>query len=151
MRDSMIYVSGKLDATVGGRPVDITADPAPARRTIYAFIDRQNLPGLFRNFDFASPDQTSPRRFTTTVPQQALFMLNSPFIVQQVRGVLQRPELAQNEQTDHKIAELYRLLFDREPTSDEKALGHSYLQSESSVEESVVWQYGYGEFDAASG
>ena len=38
---------------------------------MYGFIDRQNLPGLFRTFDFASPDTHAPQRYTTTVPQQA--------------------------------------------------------------------------------
>ena len=50
------------------------------RRTVYGFIDRQNLPGVFRTFDFASPDATSPQRLATTVPQQALFLMNSPFV-----------------------------------------------------------------------
>ena len=52
---------------------------------IYGFIDRQNLDGLYRTFDFAVPDATSPRRFVTTVPQQALFLMNSPFLHEQTR------------------------------------------------------------------
>ena len=56
-----------------------------ARRTVYGFIDRQNLDGLYRTFDFAVPDATSPRRFVTTVPQQALFLMNSPFLHEQAR------------------------------------------------------------------
>jgi len=131
MRDSMIYVSGKMDFTLGGRSVDITADPSPPRRSIYAFIDRQNLPGLFRNFDFASPDATCPRRFSTTVPQQALFMLNSPFIVQQIRGVLDRPEVKQDESSASKINAIYAILFDRKPTQQELKLGQSFIDGES--------------------
>ena len=80
MRDSLLAVSGKLDAALGGRAVDITDRTVRAARTVYGFIDRQNLPGIFRTFDFASPDATSPQRFVTTVPQQALFMMNSPFV-----------------------------------------------------------------------
>ena len=38
-----------------------TEPPFPPRRTVYGFIDRQNLDGLFRTFDFAIPDATSPR------------------------------------------------------------------------------------------
>ncbi|MDB6029124.1 MAG: hypothetical protein JWM68_5347, partial [Verrucomicrobiales bacterium] len=83
LRDALLFVSGKMDLTMGGLPVEIVADPSPPRRTIYGYIDRQNLPGLFRTFDFANPDSTSPQRFYTTVPQQALFLLNSPFVVQQ--------------------------------------------------------------------
>jgi hypothetical protein len=131
MRDSMIYVSGRMDFTAGGRAVDITANPSPARRTVYAFIDRQNLPGLFRNFDFASPDATCPRRFSTTVPQQALFMLNSPFILQQMKGLLDRPEVKQDESSASKINAIYEILFDRQPTQQELSLGQSFIDRES--------------------
>src|SRR6185436_19468487 len=90
MRDSLLACSGKIDLTVGGKPVDILAEPFTGRRSIYAFIDRQNLPGMFRTFDFASPDATSARRFTTSVPQQALFMMNSPFAIEQARKLAAR-------------------------------------------------------------
>ena len=63
----------------------ITEPPFSTRRTVYGFIDRQNLDGLYRTFDFAVPDATSPRRFVTTVPQQALFLMNSPFLHEQAR------------------------------------------------------------------
>jgi len=91
MRDTMLAMAGKLDvSTMGGHAVDIVGTNYSTRRTVYGFIDRQNLPGLFRTFDFASPDTTSPQRFNTTVPQQALFLLNSPFAVDQTRNLLVR-------------------------------------------------------------
>ena len=67
MRDTFLALSGKLDLAAGGRPVDITTEPFTSRRTVYGFVERQNLPGIFRTFDFASPDTTSPQRFSTTV------------------------------------------------------------------------------------
>jgi mono/diheme cytochrome c family protein len=67
------------------RPVDLTRTPFSTRRPVYGRVDRQNLPGRFRTFDFASPDATSPQRHTTTVPQQALFLMNSPFVIEQAR------------------------------------------------------------------
>src|SRR5262249_62128660 len=78
MRDSLIAVTGQLDHTAGGPAVDLTNTPFTKRRTVYGFIERQNLPGIFRTFAFASPDASSPQRYTTTVPQQALFLMNSP-------------------------------------------------------------------------
>jgi len=74
--------------------VDITKAPFTGRRTVYGFIDRQNLPGLFRTFDFASPDTSTGQRHTTTVPQQALFLLNSPFVLQQARALVRQPDVA---------------------------------------------------------
>ena len=85
MRDSLLAVSGSLDPTIGGPSTPITERPFSTRRTVYGFIDRQNLDGLYRTFDFAVPDATSPRRFVTTVPQQALFLMNSPFLHEQAR------------------------------------------------------------------
>ncbi len=80
LRDALLAVAGRLDRTQGGPAVDITTPPFPPRRSVYGFIDRQNLPGLFRTFDFASPDASTPQRYTTTVPQQALFLMNHPFV-----------------------------------------------------------------------
>ena len=93
MRDTLLAVSGAIDLKIGGRPQDILEQPFKPRRTIYGFIDRQNLPGMFRTFDLATPDSTSPQRFNTTVPQQALFMMNGPFVVEQTRHLLERPEV----------------------------------------------------------
>lgn len=90
MRDSLLAVSGRLDGQVGGRPVEIAAAPDVRRRTAYGLVDRQNLPGLFRAFDFASPDQSAARRPDTIVPQQALFAMNSPFVLLQARSLVER-------------------------------------------------------------
>ena len=77
MRDRLLFVSGRLDHSRGGRPVDVANDPKNGRRTIYGLVDRQSLPSVFRAFDFASPDQSTERRPRTTVPQQALFSMNA--------------------------------------------------------------------------
>jgi mono/diheme cytochrome c family protein len=94
MRDGTLAVAGRLDPAVGGRSVPLLTQPFSRRRTLYGFIDRQNLPGVYRTFDFASPDTHSPFRFTTTVPQQALFLMNSPFLVEQAKQVAARPGVA---------------------------------------------------------
>src|SRR5262249_50437787 len=67
MRDSLLAVSGKLIPRVGGAPVELTTAPYTGRRTVYGFVERQNLPGVLRTFDFASPDATSGQRYFTTV------------------------------------------------------------------------------------
>ncbi|HJT77545.1 MAG TPA: PSD1 and planctomycete cytochrome C domain-containing protein, partial [Gemmataceae bacterium] len=87
MRDTLLAVSGRLENRVGGRPVDVAGDPLCRRRTVYGMVDRQNLPALFRAFDFASPDQSAERRPQTTVPQQALFGMNAPFVIEQARAL----------------------------------------------------------------
>src|SRR3954447_21971036 len=119
MRDGLLAVSGKLDLATGGPAVDIVAAPGSGRRTVYGFIERQNLPGLFRTFDFASPDTHSPQRFFTTVPQQALFMMNSPFIVDQAKALAARPEVSGEADPGKRAAALYRLVYGRSPADED--------------------------------
>ncbi len=127
MRDSLLYVAGRLDTTMGGRAVELTTQPFSTRRTVYGFIDRQNLPGLFRTFDFASPDATSPQRYTTTVPQQALFLMNSPFVVEQARYFLRRADVAGQAKEEEKINRMYKIAYGRAAEADEIALGLRFL------------------------
>jgi mono/diheme cytochrome c family protein len=154
MRDTLLSLSAGLDSAIGGLPTDITTEPFTARRSVYAFIERQNLPGIFRTFDFASPDATSPQRFYTTVPQQALFLLNSPFVVQQAQGFLARPEVKSAHDDEQRIERLYRLAYQRAPEREEVSLAKQFLAmpvaSTNTTREAVVWQYGYGEFDDAT-
>ena len=149
LRDTLLASSGKLDLTVGGRAVDITGEQSTTRRTVYSFVERQNLPGIFRTFDFASPDATSPQRFSTTVPQQALFLMNSPFVVQQAQAMLQRADLKQLSD-DEKVRRLYHVLFQREPEGDERKMAREFLNrqiAEDAPAEPKPWSYGYGQFD----
>ena len=127
LRDSLLALSGQLDTTLGGPSVEITTAPYSTRRTVYGFIDRQNLQSLFRTFDFASPDTSSAQRHQTTVPQQALFFMNSPFVIEQVRFLAHRPEFAVTDYSP-RIRALYRLLFGRAPDATELAFGRHYLQ-----------------------
>src|SRR5213594_3266435 len=130
MRDTLLTVSGNVDWTSGGRAVDITAEPFTTRRTVYGFVERQNLPGLFRTFDFASPDTTSPQRFSTTVPQQALFLMNSPFIVQQAKGLVDRAEVRSCKSEEAKVQQIYRIAFNRNPEPDELKLANEFLDAQ---------------------
>jgi hypothetical protein len=127
LRDALLAVSGKLDRTRGGRAVDLFTAPFTGRRTVYGFIDRQNLPGVLRTFDFASPDSTTARRYQTTVPQQALFLLNSPFVMEQSRLLVARTEVAGCPEPEARIQQLYRLVYARAAAPEEVALGLRFL------------------------
>jgi hypothetical protein len=127
MRDSLLFVAGRLDTTVGGPGVEITTTPFTTRRTVYGFIERQNLPGLFRTFDFASPDTTTARRHTTTVPQQSLFLMNSPFVVEQSKRFAARTEDVSKEET--RIDRMHRLAFGRAAEPDDVKLGLAFLSA----------------------
>src|SRR5207244_4011402 len=81
VRDSMIQLTGKIDQTVGGKPVNLTDEPYSNRRSVYGYIDRVSVPELMEQFDFADPDMANSKRTATIVPQQALFFMNSPMSV----------------------------------------------------------------------
>src|SRR5690606_5111013 len=110
LRDSLLAVSATLDYKILGKSVDITQTPFPPRRTLYSHIDRQNLPGVFRTFDFASPDAHTPRRYLTTVPQQALYLMNHPFAVEQAQRLIAREELQRLSAAEERIVWLYQTL-----------------------------------------
>jgi hypothetical protein len=152
MRDSLEAVSGHLDVSaVGGRSVDLWAPPFTGRRAVYGFIERQNLPGIFRVFDFATPDATSPNRFQTTTPQQALFFMNSPLSVDDAQSVANLPAVASSKDDAQRVRRLYRILFDRAPDPDELALGVLYLDHTANApvpSPSDIWKFGYGGYDA---
>lgn len=126
LRDAALAAAGRLDETFSGRPVEIT-DAKNRRRTVYGFIDRQDLPGLLRVFDFASPDQSSASRPRTTVPQQALFLMNSSFAIEQGKALVSRAEIGSATETPARISALYKLLFGRDPRPEESAIGTEFL------------------------
>jgi hypothetical protein len=129
MRDGLLFVSGQLDTKFGGPAVEMFEGKTSKRRTIYGFIDRQNLPGLLRTFDFASPDASNPQRYETTVPQQALFLMNNPFVLEQARALLKRPELAKVADMDTKVTKTYRLIYGRNPTPGEIDLAKRFVNT----------------------
>jgi hypothetical protein len=156
MRDGVLAVCGDLDQRLGGRAIDLTTQPYTTRRTIYGLIDRQNLANIYRTFDFASPDAHSPQRFQTSVPQQALFLMNSPFVVEQARDLAKLSEDA-GDASSGRIQRLYRQVYARAATADEVRMGEDFLAlcarmpAQPPVPPSLAWEYGYGRVDAAKG
>jgi hypothetical protein len=156
MRDSLLAASGAINFEMGGPSKPITTEPYMTRRTIYGQIERQNLPGVFRTFDFATPDAHSPQRFETTVPQQALFLMNAPFAVQQARGLLTGVAETCGDEADARVQALYHRVLQRDALPDEVELARQFIERyEAAPDQSPaappVWQYGYGEVDEEAG
>src|SRR6185369_1237363 len=74
----VMAVAGNLDQALGGPSEDLT--PAMNRRTVYGKVSRYKLDEYLQLFDFPSPSISAEKRFTTTVPLQRLFLMNSDFI-----------------------------------------------------------------------
>jgi len=144
IRDTFLAVGGNIDLRMGGQPikldasddsrnpgrrqynftVDLKTDP---RRTVYGMVDRGALPEVLRTFDFANPDMSTGERILTTVPQQALFMMNSPFVVDEVRRLLARTDFQAQKTPEDKVKFLYRTAYQRPPTPKELKMSVDYL------------------------
>jgi len=152
-RDAWLASSGCLNLRMGGRPLSLFASDN-TRRTLYALVDRENLPAVMRTFDFANPDLSIPQRTETTVPQQALFGLNHPFIVQQARALVK--DTAATASTDERLRMIYERLFQRKPTPMEAAQAEQFLQVDPNPvpalsDHAKSWSYGHGEWVEKAG
>ncbi len=107
LRDTWLSVADQLDHAVGGRAKALFGEGLNRRRSIYGLIDRQFLPGVLRVFDFANPDLHTPQRSETTVPQQALFVLNNEFTATIARQLEKQIVDASPDQAQ-QITQLFR-------------------------------------------
>ncbi|MBB6052146.1 DUF1553 domain-containing protein [Armatimonas rosea] len=155
LRDSLLLAAGTLDMSkVGGKSEELWTGSYTKRRAVYGFIERQNLPGIFKTLDFATPDQSSPQRFKTIVPQQALFLMNSPLAADQARALASA--VTGKDETE-KVVVLYKRLLGRTPTKAELDLALSYLIApdkaalKADSQSGGAWRYGWGLVDDAQG
>jgi mono/diheme cytochrome c family protein len=120
IRDSVLFVSGALKTTMGGPSAPLTA--SSARRTIYGRVSRYKL------FDYPSPAQTAEKRFSTNVPLQRLFFMNSDFMQQHAEKLAE--QIASEPTDEARIQKAYRLVFDRAPSVAEIQAGRDFLSVE---------------------
>ncbi|MEI7773575.1 MAG: PSD1 and planctomycete cytochrome C domain-containing protein [Verrucomicrobiota bacterium] len=141
-RDSLLSMAGTLDrGTIGGPSVNITQEPFSMRRAVYGYVDRSNMSDLLMQFDMSNPDQPNTKRTSTIVPQQALFLMNSPFIAEIVQNVVKRPEVveavARNHDTTAGIVAIFRIVLQRTPTQIEKEMAMKFLVTENKFQSAV--------------
>jgi len=152
-RDTLIATSGELDATMGGKGVDLLG----FRRTVYTTVDRQYLPSVFSVFDFANPEFHASQRSETTNPQQALFALNNPYLADRARKIAAR--IQKEADTPEACAtRAYQIVLRRDPSRAEVRAATQFLDSatndtsdEKLASEAKAWSYGYGEVDVKTG
>jgi hypothetical protein len=129
-RDSLLAAAGTLDRKVGGPSVQGFLNSGANRRTLYAHLDRLNVPGIYRTFDFPCPDASAPQRDLTTVPPQALFMMNHPFVAECAKSVLKRKEIAGEKDLEKRVARIYDLLYGRPVRNEELPLAREFLAND---------------------
>jgi hypothetical protein len=140
IRDSLLFVAGSLDETVGGPPLELSSEKNH-RRTVYARIRRADytctsgtggVDRMLQLFDFADPASSVDQRTGTNVPLQGLFFLNSDLAMSQAELVAKR--LADGGGDDAaRIQRAYKLLFGRPAKDTEVRLGIEFLNGAGSA------------------
>jgi len=102
--------------------------PSFLRRTVYGKVSRYKLDTYLSTFDFPTPNISAEKRFTTTVPLQRLFLMNSDFM--QVESEELAKRVAAEPDNQARIKKVYQLAFGRQPTDAEIKLGIDYLHAE---------------------
>jgi hypothetical protein len=146
LRDAMLSVSGKLDRTVYGNNIKkgttVERDYAfeDMRRSIYAPVFRNRLLELFEVFDFPDPNMVVGRRNVSTVPTQALYLMNNPFVLAQAKptaaGLLKKESLNDTQ----RLELIYRTALGRAPTEREQKAALDYVASAGVSERAAAWE-----------
>ncbi len=123
-RDSILAVCGNLDLKAGGPSGDVD-DVNFVRRTIYGKVSRHDLGKLLKLFDFPAPNISADKRSDTTLPQQALFLINSPFMIAQSKILAKRFSGEPTPSAQVRMA--YELTVMRTPTDAEVARAVQFL------------------------
>jgi hypothetical protein len=134
IRDAVLAVSGALDRTMGGSLLHVanraylfdhtskdTTNYDSNRRSLYLPVIRNNVYGVFQLFDFPDPAYPSGDRATTTVAPQALFLLNSDWVMGQCDRMAE--SLLREAKLDDagRVRWLYLMAYGREATENEVA------------------------------
>lgn len=144
VRDTMLSVNGTLNLKMAGPsvypiiPKEVLAgqsipgdgwgksSPEEAnRRSIYVYVKRSLQVPILASHDQADPDSTCPVRYTTTVPTQALGMLNSDFTNDMAEKLARRVEKEHPADAKAQIARAIRLTTGRAPAVDEINKDHA--------------------------
>ncbi|HEY1048800.1 MAG TPA: DUF1553 domain-containing protein, partial [Prosthecobacter sp.] len=141
-------VTGEMDAkTVGGRSIELNAKEADTRRTIYLKVDRYDQATVPAMFDFANPDSHSPQRFNTTVPQQALFLMNSPFIRQRADIIARDTKLNGTTLDSEAIKSMYHRVLARDPRPEEVDAAQRFAADATALNAEKPFRWSYGTMD----
>jgi hypothetical protein len=131
MRDAMLQVSEELDLTMHGPSQKLHSKSYSKRRAVYGYIDRQNIPPTLNSFDFANPNIHAPQRVETTVPQQALFAFNDPFVIERSATLAKKAILSNAVRPSSQVEFLYRQILSRNPRKDESKTGVEFLEPDA--------------------
>jgi len=104
---------------------------------VYVPVLRNFVPAMFETFDFPEPSETKGRRDVTTVPTQALFLMNSPFVMEQSRSAAERLLAAGSLSDEERVARAYRETLGRAPNAEEVKWSLEFVKAAAAEETSA--------------
>ncbi len=148
-RDSLLQLSGRLRWALDGGPMEVKSqDPSPAdlannqkfyeqsdRRSVYLPVVRSNVYDLLTLLDFPNAAASVGNRVNTTVPTQALMMMNGDFLMNESQRIAKNWLNAKDKTMKSSLNLLYKALLTRSPTADELEWAARFLE-EFSVDNS---------------
>jgi len=135
LRDSILAISGEIDLTPGGRTIrklsqyDLEYEFNTVRRSVYVPAFRNSMLDVFEVFDFANPNLVTGDRSSSTLPTQALYLMNSPVVIEQARKAALRLLEREISATDQRLEFVYQQVLGREPSQQEAEETLRYLDS----------------------
>lgn len=134
IRDALLAVSGQVDSTIGGPAIDpyrTAQDPAKrlftgpldshGRRSLYIKITMMEPSRFMALFNQPIPKLTTGRRDVTSVPDQALALLNDPLVLAVAKQWGERLVVNQSQSIEQRMASMVMDAFSREVRNDELA------------------------------
>ena len=157
IRDTMLTVSGRLDATMFGPSVDVHLTPfmtgrgrpgsgpldGAGRRSLYTSVRRNFLSPMMLAFDTPSPFSTMGRRTISNVPAQALILMNDPFVIGQAELWAKRILADKSTDPAQRVTAMYRAAFARDPMESETKSALEFIDEqlkESGATELTAWK-----------
>jgi hypothetical protein len=140
LRDSLLFVSGRLDDTPGGPPDPVSVDldglvsviPTPDdrwRRSIYLQYRRTEIPSMMDTFDYPEMGPNCLSRNASTVSPQPLMLMNNEHVRELASSFASRVlKDADGDSWDARIDLAYHLALSRSPSEAERRLGVETLQ-----------------------
>ena len=132
LRDAMLAAAGRLNlerpyasavAEIGDGEVGRGINTRPLykpfpHRSVYLPIIRGIVPEMLKVFDFPEPSNPQGRRSATNVPAQSLYLMNSPFVIEQAEAMAQRVVAAETDR-EARLQLAYKLALGRLPSEQE--------------------------------
>jgi hypothetical protein len=134
IRDALLAVGGNLDDKMFGPSVLDNS----LRRSIYLRVKRSELLPVMTMFDAPEPTQSIGERIVTTVPTQALAMMNSPFVRQQAEKLASQIRPDVDGEISDAIERGYKIVLGRSPSSDESTRMVAFIASQSTESENAA-------------